>query len=229
MSIKDKTQKGIMSFKKNMIQYCNEKGKITQNEIELAKRIGVTQRTIQNWKKEEEYQPCKVPLEGAINISLDMGVSLDYLCGFGDYKNINNKKIGLETGLSNDAINTLKKFRNDKSYNNALNSLLENPIVLQKFLSLVEVYHRNYNASMHLENGSFIPDNYSDGILIDTRSDCEENNVVLGEYDQSLCDGKGGYRVTAFPVNDIKNAYVISQLQNILQVVSDRMTDKENN
>ncbi|MBQ6998898.1 MAG: helix-turn-helix transcriptional regulator [Clostridia bacterium] len=73
------------------------------NQVQLAKKLGVSKQTISNWEN-DNILPS---VEMLINIAKCFSVSLDYLMGFDNQKYIN------VTGLSDKQISNIQSIIND--------------------------------------------------------------------------------------------------------------------
>ena len=89
-------------FKDNKVQALRKEKHLTQEE--LGKRLGTSVRMISNY--ESGYI---TKIEKACEMSEIFGCSLDYLLGLSDYRNIGNNEISKITGLSDNAIENLRK------------------------------------------------------------------------------------------------------------------------
>lgn len=130
-------------------------------------------------------------------------VTCDYLLGISEnkYANENYQMITRITGLNDESIENLKKINqgnDNEDFFETLNYLIGSDFQLfTRFIDSIGLYFDDtFNTSMTYENNVFVPiNNLQSPILYQ-----QENEVYVGKYDNTLCNGDGGYHVKCIPI-----------------------------
>lgn len=148
-------------------------------------------------------------------------VTSDYLLGLSEnkYADENYQMITRTIGLSDESINTLKKIHSGNAtddFFDTLNFLISKDFGLFiRFIDAIELYFdESFDTSMTFEKNRAVPINVGDNSSILYK---EENEILIGSYDQKLCNGDGGYRIRGIPISIIKKGYSMQAIQLILE------------
>lgn len=147
---------------------------------------------------------------------------LEYLLGYtkNKYADENYQMITRTTGLTDESIDVLKNLYNGNMTEdlfNTLNYLISKDFLLfSRFIDAIGMYFdEGYDTPMHFENSTFVPLN--DGISDTSILKSNEKNVLIGKYDNSLCNNSGGYHTKAIPISILKESYSVYCIQSILE------------
>lgn len=149
-------------------------------------------------------------------------VTCDYLLGLSDnkYADENYQMITRTTGLTHESIDVLKKLHNGnmtEDFFNTLNYLISKDFLLfSRFIDAIGMYFdEEYDTPMRFENSTFVPLN--DGISDNPILKQDKKNILIGKYDNSLCNNSGGYHTKSIPISILKESYSMYCIQNILE------------
>lgn len=118
MAKQDKTFEYNAPFPKRFRNLCDE---MEKTRVELAEEFNVTRQTITNWQNGFTVPDAK----NLSDIARYFGVTTDYILGLTEIKTLNNldvRKISDWTGLSEKAVQALKRLHNcnDESHDHKL-------------------------------------------------------------------------------------------------------------
>jgi len=122
MLIKADNTKSYYSVLAERLRWLRQEDGISQEE--LGSKIGVTRQSISDYENGKKNPRWDLVVE----LAKHYGVSLDYLLGITDSKSKSQvvQEVSNEIGLSDNAINILRKRKKDKIYIHALSFLIEN-------------------------------------------------------------------------------------------------------
>ncbi len=199
------------------------RGKKTQKE--MATLLGVTEKTYRSWENGEYRKGCIEKVypypdsERLIKMSEIFHCSIDYLLCRSDCTSVDNHYISLKTGLSDDAINTLKVINlraNTQLGDSALkrlstlNYILKDDEAFENFLGNLAIYiDNNYKTPLYLA-----PDRHC---YIDVSYTCAngEKGMTFG-YLTKDNKGNDGYETLGIDVN-ILESHAMLKMQEIMK------------
>lgn len=166
----------------------------------------------------------KIPPSTSVDVlkaySEHFHVTCDYLLGLSSnkYADENYQMITRITGLSDESIDTLKKIHTGNEIDDffdTLNFLIGKDFRLFiRFIDAIELYFdESFDTSMTFEENRAVPINNGNSSILYK----EENDILIGSYDQKLCNGNGGYRIRGIPISIIKKGYSMQAIQLILE------------
>ena len=188
--------------KNRIIELRKEAG---YNQTQVSEKIGCVLKTYQNYEQGHNYPT----LEYANNLANLYNVSIDYLLGRSDCRNIKDSYISEKTGLNDNAIQTLKSLKSTYDFEhtmNILNFIMTDTYLFGSFLGYLRDYiEPNYTIPIHPErdkdtgNISYIEnlDIESDSILTN-----KERLVYLGKKSGEF-DGKPLYDTKGIPIENL--------------------------
>lgn len=188
------------------------------NQTEVANKIGCVLKTYQNYEQGHNFPT----LEYATNLADLYKVSIDYLLGKSDYTYVENEEIGKITGLSDDAIETLKSLKNVYDFDKDMkifNYIMSDRQLFSLFLSDLRNYiEPGYNVPIHpvqdekTKNIKYVAniDIESDSILANT-----ERRLYVGKENGEF-NGEPLYDIMGIPISSLDSLSIL-QIQEILQ------------
>ena len=151
-------------------------------------------------------------------------VTSDYLLGLAEnkYADENHQMITRITGLSDESIDILKSLRQGNemdSFFETLNYLISKDFTLfSRFIDAIGMYFdEGYDTPMrwNVDENRYVP--LDDGLSNNPIVKVNEKSVLIGKYDQSLCNNLGGYSTRALPISVLKESYSMYCIQIILE------------
>ena len=136
-------------YKKNrIVELRKESG---YNQTQVSEKIGCVLKTYQNYEQGHNYPT----LEYASKLANLYNVSIDYLLGRSDCRNIEDSYISEKTGLNDNAIQTLKSLKSTYDFEhtmNILNFIMTDTCLFGSFLGYLRDYiEPNYTIPIHPE------------------------------------------------------------------------------
>lgn len=216
------------------LKALRESKNLTQAEV--ANIVGVTVKTYREWEigkyakdNSTHYYPS-IDAGNLLSLSELYGVSVDYLLCKSKFISPENDFIGKYTGLSDNAINTLKKVNENKEeyrkYEvlhliDTLNLIMDEPISFMLFLDHIGDYIDNkYAIPLHYDNKV---NDYTESIaepprlsLVDVPRKEKEKYIVLGSPDNNP-DNPEKYIHRQIPVSFVET-YHIDTIRKVLDV-----------
>lgn len=169
--------------KNRIIELRKEAG---YNQTQVSEKIGCVLKTYQNYEQGHNYPT----LEYASKLANLYNVSIDYLLGRSDCRNIEDSYISEKTGLNDNAIQTLKIFKNDK-FADLTNFIMSDYAIYGKFLS---------NLSLYLDNDYDTPVHFDQHLQTYVESEEPEENIMLTNGEKTIVIGKKlNYEVPGSP------------------------------
>lgn len=169
--------------KNRIIELRKEAG---YNQTQVSEKIGCVLKTYQNYEQGHNYPT----LEYANNLANLYNVSIDYLLGRSDCRNIEDSYISEKTGLNDNAIQTLKIFKNDE-FADLINFIMSDYAIYGKFLS---------NLSLYLDNDYDTPVHFDQHLQTYVKSEEPEESIMLTNGEKTIVIGKKlNYEVPGSP------------------------------
>lgn len=227
------------------LKTLRESKNLTQAEV--ANMVGVTVKTYREWEigkyakdNSTHYYPS-IEAGNLLALSELYGVSVDYLLCKSEFTSPENDFIGNYTGLSDNAINTLKKVNENKDkyrkYDvlhliDTLNLIMDEPMLFTFFLDYIGDYIDNkYTIPLHYDNKV---NDYTESIaepprlsLVDVPRKEKEKYIVLGAPNNNP-DNPEKYIHRQIPVDLIKT-YYIDRIRQVLDKWGKKYEDRNNN
>jgi transcriptional regulator with XRE-family HTH domain len=120
-----------------LLELRKEKG-LNQEDVANNALVNISRNTLSGYENDEVMPPA----DKIIGLAKIYNVSIDYLCGISNNKEISNLEIGKDTGLSDNAIIKLRTIKNQEGINSSklfiINSIIEDNKIV-------------YNASDYFE------------------------------------------------------------------------------
>ena len=147
-----------------VLKKLRKDNKKTQGE--MAEFLGVTEKTYRSWEKGEyrkdEGMVYPEPgLNKIIEIAENFNCSVDYVLGRSECKSVDNDYISKQTGLSDNSINELRKFKsfNDEPTLFVINEILSKNEKLLNAITDYIFFPDNIQTDYHLETqtGKILP------------------------------------------------------------------------
>ena len=208
--------------KKNLIELRENVAKLSATDF--SKKTGIQKSNLSSLEKGDRdlslfnIQAYKTYFLQEHNLN----ISVEYLLGYtkNKYAEENYQMITRTTGLTDESIDVLKNLHNGNMTEdlfNTLNYLISKDFLLfSRFIDAIGMYFdEGYDTPMHFENSTFVPLN--DGISDTSILKSNEKNVLIGKYDNSLCNNSGGYHTKAIPISILKESYSVYCIQSILE------------
>lgn len=138
-----------------------------KTQREMAELLGVTEKTYRSWENGEYRENIKETiypepgLDKIIQLAEHFKCSVDYILGRSECKSVENDAISEKTGLSDNAINNLKrsKFLNDEPTLFVLNEILSNHEQLLDAITDYIFFPDDVQTDYHLDtrSGEIVP------------------------------------------------------------------------
>lgn len=195
----------------------------TQNYV--ATQISVEVKTYRSWEigyyKDNVQMFPKIDNDKLEALADLYNVSVDYILGRSNCTSVENQKIKEITGLSNDAIETLKSLKNVYAFDKDMkifNYIMSDRQLFSLFLSDLRNYiESGYNVPIHpvqdekTKNIKYVEniDIESDSILVNT-----ERRVYVGKENGEF-NGEPLYDIMGIPISSLASLSML-QIQEIL-------------
>lgn len=195
----------------------------TQNYV--ATQISVEVKTYRSWEigyyKDNVQMFPKIDNDKLEALADLYNVSVDYILGRSNCTSVENQKIKEITGLSNDAIETLKSLKNVYEFDKDMkifNYIMSDRQLFSLFLSDLRNYiESGYNVPIHpvqdekTKNIKYVEniDIESDSILVNT-----ERRVYVGKENGEF-NGEPLYDIMGIPISSLASLSML-QIQEIL-------------
>lgn len=228
----EKINKSILETVGERIKAERKKLKLTQEG--LADLMNMTKQQISNYelnKRQPDYKTL-------VDIAKRLNVSTDYLLGNTESKNIENTETSRELGLSDKAIEKLKKITIKSSFdsydipdeitNNKYNSIIINKIIEDENFEILIYFIKKYISSFKIEELKkeiilnkvlYVDDSTGKEVTNgDILMDCVESGIYNENYQESSTD------MYSYKINLLFNKIIESIVKQVEPTFSKKWT-----